>query len=289
MQKWYCHIGGQRYGPAGEDTLRTWIQEGRLAGEHLIWSEGMPEWTPARNALPHLFQPAPPIANALVTVPPPGGTGGATPNAQLMAGARELLAGHWGKAILFYVLFILFNVAIQIAPWAGGILSLILAGPLVLSVVVFFLTLARKGNGEYGMLFWGFRSFGKALAAYLLVTLFTGLWMLLLIVPGIIAAISYSQTFFLLADDTRLGPLEAIRKSRQIMHGYKWKYFCLCLRFVGWVLLCILTLGIGFLFLGPYMQVSYARFYDDLIVSRVPLAGTGGVSGAGQAESLPGG
>lgn len=49
-----------------------------------------------------------------------------------------------------------------------------------------------------------------------------------------------------------------------ISSGNKWKLFCLGFRFFGWALLCILTLGIGFLWLFPYMIVSFAQFYDDL-------------------------
>jgi uncharacterized membrane protein len=272
MKQWYCHIGGQRYGPVDEDTLRSWIHEGRVTGEHLVWSDGMPDWTPARNALPHLFQPAPSPPNALMTVPPPDGTNGSMPNKQLMAQAREALAGNWGKAILFFVLSVLFVAAIGIVPWVGLVATLIVAGSVQLGVAVFFLTLARRAKTEYGMLFCGFNVFGKAFGAYLLISLFVQLWSLLLIVPGIIAAIAYSQTFYLLADDTTLGPLEAIRKSKQMMHGFKWKYFCLCLRFTGWVLLCFLTFGIGNLFLTPYMTVSFARFYDDLRAPRLATA-----------------
>jgi uncharacterized membrane protein len=90
------------------------------------------------------------------------------------------------------------------------------------------------------------------------------LWALLLIVPGIVAAISYSMTFFILAEDSSLTPMEAINKSKQMMDGYKLKYFYLCLKFIGWALLCCLTLGIGFLWLIPYIQVSTAKFYDEL-------------------------
>jgi uncharacterized membrane protein len=67
-----------------------------------------------------------------------------------------------------------------------------------------------------------------------------------------------------LADDNSIKAMEAIDKSKKMMDGYKWKYFCLGLRFLGWALLCILTLGIGFLWLMPYMQVSMAKFYDDV-------------------------
>jgi uncharacterized membrane protein len=49
-----------------------------------------------------------------------------------------------------------------------------------------------------------------------------------------------------------------------MMYGFKWKYFCLALRFLGWAILCLFTLGIGFLWLIPYMQVSFANFYDDV-------------------------
>ena len=58
--------------------------------------------------------------------------------------------------------------------------------------------------------------------------------------------------------------LEAISKSKEMMYGNKWKSFCLTFRFLGWILLCILTFGIGVLFVGPYMAVSFVQFYDDL-------------------------
>ena len=87
---------------------------------------------------------------------------------------------------------------------------------------------------------------------------------LFLFIAGIIAAIAYSQTFYILAEDDTIGSMEALRKSKEMMNGYKWKYFCLGLRFIGWVLVCVLTLGIGVLWLSPYIQVSYAKFYEDL-------------------------
>jgi len=94
--------------------------------------------------------------------------------------------------------------------------------------------------------------------------IFTVLWTLLLIIPGIIAAISYSMTFFIMADDDSIDAMAAIDKSKAMMNGYKMKYFRMNLRFLGWSLLCFLTLGIGFLWLIPYMYVSYVKFYDDI-------------------------
>jgi uncharacterized membrane protein len=90
------------------------------------------------------------------------------------------------------------------------------------------------------------------------------LWSLLFIIPGIIVAISYSMVFFILVDDPNIKITEALKKSKKMMFGYKWKYFCLGFRFIGWILLAALTFGVGFLWLLPYMQVSYAKFYDDI-------------------------
>jgi len=260
MKTWHCSIGGRPYGPVSQDELKKWIAEGRVGPADLVWHEGMAEWAVA-HTVPEFFPEGAPLAMAsLVPVVPPGGTGGQTPNVQLMAEARESLRDRWGLAIGFTVLFMLLNIGASQVPFGG----LILGGPLQLGFVIFFLTFVRRGNAEIGMLFTGFKNFGNALAAYLLMFIFTFLWALLLIVPGIIAALSYSQTFYLLADDTTLGPLDAIRKSKEMMIGRKWKLFCLGLRFLGWVLLCLLTCGIGLIFLTPYMGAAMARFYDDL-------------------------
>ena len=78
------------------------------------------------------------------------------------------------------------------------------------------------------------------------------------------AAYSYAMIYFILAENDSIGPLEAIAKSKEMMQGNRWKLFCLGLRFWGWGIVCILTLGIGFLWMLPYLYVAFARFYDDL-------------------------
>ena len=77
-------------------------------------------------------------------------------------------------------------------------------------------------------------------------------------------SLSYSQVNYLLADNPAMGAMEAIGRSRKIMARNRWKLFCLGCRFWGWGLLCVPTLGIGLLWLTPYMYVSIAKFYDDL-------------------------
>jgi uncharacterized membrane protein len=187
-----------------------------------------------------------------------------TENVVLMKQAREALKGKWGLAIGVVVVYILLVGAIQVIPVIGAIGSLIIGGPLVLGVATFALSLSRNQNPRFEQMFEGFNRFGIALGTYLLIALFVILWCLLLIVPGIIAALSYSMTFFILADDNSVKAMEAIDKSKKMMYGYKAKLFRLFLRFFGWGLLCILTLGIGLLWLIPYMQITMAKFYDDV-------------------------
>ena len=190
-----------------------------------------------------------------------------TENVVLMKMARESLAGKWGLGIATYLVYILiigaFPGTSRIFP-LSGLVGLIISGPLMLGVTIFSLALARNQEARIEQIFAGFNNFMTSLVAYLLMLLFIILWMILLIIPGIIAAISYSLTFYIIADDETIGAMAAIDKSKMMMDGYKWKYFCLMLRFLGWALLCILTLGIGFLWLIPYIQVTVAKFYDDV-------------------------
>ncbi|MBT6378140.1 MAG: DUF975 family protein [Flavobacterium sp.] len=185
-------------------------------------------------------------------------------NKELMAEARESLSGNWGLAIATFLVYGIIISIFQVIPTVGSVLALFIAGPMLVGVSMFSLSLSRGESARLEQIFEGFKNYGTVLGAYLLMVLFIFLWMLLLIIPGIIAAIAYSQTFYILAEDDAIGSMDALKKSKEMMDGYKWKYFCLGLRFIGWALLCILTLGIGFLWLSPYIQISYAKFYEDI-------------------------
>ena len=187
-----------------------------------------------------------------------------TENVVLMAQARESLKGKWGIAIATVLVYILILSTIQFIPFVGQFAALLIEGPLELGMTLFALSIARRQEGKLEQLFQGFNNFGTSVAAYLLMFLYIILWMLLLIVPGIIAAFSYSMTYFIISDDPKIKATEAIKKSKQMMNGYKAKLFFLHLRFIGWFLLSILTLGIGFLWLIPYVNVSIAKFYEDI-------------------------
>ncbi|MCB0653973.1 MAG: DUF975 family protein [Saprospiraceae bacterium] len=188
----------------------------------------------------------------------------ASENAVLMSQARQSLQGKWGLAIGTFIVYFLIVGASNGIPFLGNVGSLILGGPMAVGMAIFSLHLGRNQEAKLEQIFEGFKNFGNALGAYILMVIFIFLWTLLLVVPGIIAAISYSQTFYIIAEDSSIGPMDALRKSREMMDGYKWKYFEMGLVFFGLSLLCILTLGIGFLWLIPYANVSYANFYDDI-------------------------
>ncbi len=185
-------------------------------------------------------------------------------NKELMAQARNALAGRWGLAAVATLLYIVVMAIAEIIPIAGVVIGLLIGGPFVLGYVLFTLSISRGLEAKSSMIFDGFKNFAISLGTYLLMAIFTILWCLLLIVPGIIAALSYSMAFFILAENPNIGSLEAITASKKMMMGYKWKYFCLNWRFFWWGLLCVLTLGIGFLWLMPYMYVSFAKFYEDI-------------------------
>ena len=97
-----------------------------------------------------------------------------------------------------------------------------------------------------------------------LMNVFVFLWSLLLIIPGIVKMFSYAMTEFILEEHPELSANEAIDHSRAMMKGHKFDLFWLVLSFIGWGIVCIFTLGIGFLWLIPYMQTSIAGFYEDV-------------------------
>ena len=109
-----------------------------------------------------------------------------------------------------------------------------------------------------------FSDYVRNAVSILLVYLYTLLWTLLFIVPGIIKGLAYSLTPFIVKDNPQLLPNEAINLSMKMMKGHKFDLFYLYLSFIGWIFLAILTLGIGLLWVIPYMQTSMAAFYLDV-------------------------
>lgn len=145
------------------------------------------------------------------------------------------------------------------------VVGVLLAGVLNIGFAKIMLNGVRKKETKLEDLFSGFSAgFERSLVAGLLMYIFTFLWSLLLIIPGIIKAYSYSMTYYILLDDENITGSDAIKKSQEMMQGHKRELFLQDLSFIGWILLSILTFGILLIWLNPYMELSRAVFYERL-------------------------
>ncbi|HAY89286.1 MAG TPA: hypothetical protein DCY51_07585 [Bacteroidetes bacterium] len=181
-------------------------------------------------------------------------------NQDIISYAKNKVSQNWGLAIVGSLVYaVITSIASMLS--IGVIL---VSGPLSLGYAYWSLFILRKDRFEVEHLFDGFKNFVNALVTYLLMILLVFAWTLLLIVPGIIKALAYSQAIFILADEPETKGMDALRKSEAMMKGNKTKYFLMGLLFLLLGIACIFTLGIGFLFLAPVIQVSLAKFYDEV-------------------------
>lgn len=146
------------------------------------------------------------------------------------------------------------------------ILNILLVLPLEWGYQALYLPTSRTNvEPEVSALFDGFKDYGRITLTMTLVKIYTVLWLLLLIIPGIIKALSYSMTPFVLKDNPEMSGNAAIERSMELMNGHKTDLFILYLSFLGWAILSLFSCGIGFLFLLPYFQMTLAKFYDSLL------------------------
>ncbi len=173
----------------------------------------------------------------------------------------------------------------------------VVSGPMKLGYARFNLNLAEERPVKFSDIFSGFSLFGKAFLLNLISSLiqlafvlipviilivtvvmwaFTGIdsssfiWaimlvVLVLLIPSIIAAYRMILSTYLLASNSNLSAFDSIKLSNRLMKGNCWRLFCLGFSFIGWALLCVLTLGIGLLWLIPYQEATLAVFYKDIL------------------------
>lgn len=223
---------------------------------------------------------------------------------EVRALARESLQNKWGTAALLTLVYTLITIVISfisgVIPLVGSIASIVISPVLTFGFLVSIIKLARNENPSYIEFFDnGFSLFGKVWG----VTLHTALRLLLpilviivgivvlalgiaylsiepdslgLLVVGsliyvvgivwtIVKTYAYVLTSYILNDEPTLKSVEIVRKSAQLMKGNKWRFFCLNFSFIGWSILAGFTLGIGLLWLNPYMQISALKFYEELV------------------------
>lgn len=188
---------------------------------------------------------------------------------QLKTAAKGQIAGKIG------ILFVITLVVSLISGLATGILSLIpVVGSIAAAIIVtpaFALSLCRvyinvvKGNTpEVKDAFSGFDDFWAAFKVQFFVGLFTFLWSLLFVIPGIIKGYSYSMALYVLAENKGKAALECINESKKMTEGHKMELFVLDLSFIGWYLLTGITFGIAGIYAIPYITATGVNFYNEI-------------------------
>lgn len=160
------------------------------------------------------------------------------------------------------ILEIILVVALCVASLS--LLWFIIGGCIRVSLCRFRLALLDGEPARTSLLFSGFGEvFGRALAVRILRAIRVFLWGLLLVVPGIIAAYRYSMAEYVLAEMPGISARGALRESARMMRGNKARLFRLQLSFIGWFFLSFLSLGIGFLWVVPYLGQAECTFYHE--------------------------
>ena len=183
--------------------------------------------------------------------------------------AYEALRGKWTPAVVTSLVFcILLGVAVSLSR-VNALLYLIayLGGASIVAIGMLYACwdLFTKGTlPEAGALFAPFKQYARTVGAVLLVFVYKLLWTLLLVIPGIIKAYSYSMTFYILRENPEMTAGDAITASQKMMDGHKMDLFLLSLSFIGWAILALIPAGLGFIWLIPYMYTAYAAFYETL-------------------------
>lgn len=192
------------------------------------------------------------------------------------AQAREALQNRWGEAAIVSLIILLAALIIAtpsfIAEWAGSITTLLSVLVLPLQYAYYISLLERTRGNEEELTHYTFQyTINHAYANTRL--LVAGLFIMLISmvaaiftlgIGAIVVKYMYSMVPYLLHDYPELTPREAMKISREMMSGQKWELFVLDLTFIGWILLSIITFGVGMIFVEPYMSTARAAFYEDL-------------------------
>ena len=146
----------------------------------------------------------------------------------------------------------------------GGLYSIFVTDALTVGTCNYFIK-NTDSKPSFKDIFSGFKvKYGRNIGTLLLVGIKLVLWTILFIIPGIIKSYEYSIIPYILADDPEISSKDAFKKAKKMMKGNKWRLFKLEFSFIGWFVLCVLTLGIGTFFLIPYINAANAEFYVEL-------------------------
>ena len=192
------------------------------------------------------------------------------------AQARVALQDRWGEAaivsLIILVIAMLIALPSLVAEWAGSITTILSILVLPLQYAYYISLLERtRGNEEelthYTLQYAINNAYANTrfLVAGLFIMLISMVAAIFTLgIGAIIVKYMYCMVPYLLHDYPELTPREAMKISREMMSGQKWNIFILDLTFIGWILLSILTAGLGVIFVEPYISTARAVFYEDL-------------------------
>ncbi len=211
--------------------------------------------------------------------------------------AKTQLSGRWGIPILvtLFVTIIsnIFSIPEVMQLWKNGYFTSILAGefraalnisattetPMITSIIQLivsaileiasinvYLKMSRSPEPvSFADFLEGFNNWARAVLAIIWQVLWIFIWMMLFIIPGIIKAFAYSQTFYIIAEFKDVSVTKAMRISIEITKGRKWDLFVMYLSFLGWDIISLFTCGILQLWLMPYKNMTYTNAYHALM------------------------
>lgn len=196
---------------------------------------------------------------------------------QIKENSKTLLGNNlFGKTWLMALVVCLIQSAIlslcSQVPYVGFVGNLVLTGPLSMGLSLVFMKLVRNHPEiELGDVFFSFsQRFSKDLILGLMITVFTLLWSLLFVIPGIIKSYAYSMAYYISLDHPDWGWKECIDESIRITEGHKGELFVLDLSFIGWYIVGSLCLGVGALWVSPYHMTAQAHYYEALKATAQP-------------------
>lgn len=195
--------------------------------------------------------------------------------------ALAALKGNWAPSVLATIIFLVIALAVSggqaffkdpastsfaIATGSGSLLMILVLIPLEIGYYYAFVKLLAEGDSDVlrNMFSIGFSGWGHKVWTMVLYGLAILAGTILFVIPGIILAFAYSMVPYLLVKHPELSATETLRASRLMMRGHKFDYFYLSLSFIGWIMLGLLSLGIGYFWIIPYMQTSIAGFWNDV-------------------------
>ena len=190
--------------------------------------------------------------------------------------AKEQIKGKIGILFLIFLIIAMIGAGSSLVPVVGWFATIIIMPAFNISLCMIFLNLAKEEDISVGDTFKGFNITGKAVWLSIITNFFVFLWSLLLVIPGIIKAFSYSMAPFILADNPELTAREALSESKRIMDGHKFDLFVLQLSFFWWYLLGAITFGIAYIYVVPYFEATMTNFYNEIKDKKIEADVIGG-------------